>query len=145
MLKFDFDKEKLNNFCEKAGIKFALLFGSRAGGNTKEESDFDIAVSLKNGKSIFEDMGKYSEMLESFAKIFFAGDNKIDLTDLRNANILLKYEITQNGVLLFGNDQDYEELKSFSFRDYVDARSLFELEDIIIKKRLLFIKESLAV
>lgn len=145
MLKFDFDKEKLNNFGEKAGIKFAVLFGSRVGVNIKEESDFDIAVSLKNGKSIFDDMGKYSEMLESFAKIFFAGDNKIDLTDLRNANILLKYEITQNGVLLFGNDQDYEELKAFSFRDYVDARSLFELEDIIIKKRLLFIKESLAV
>ena len=142
MLKFD--KEKLNDFAEKIGIKFTVLFGSRAGKNVTDESDFDIAVSLKDGKSIFNDTEKYSEMLENFAKIFSVNEDKIDLTDLNNANILLRYEITRGGVLLFGDPQDYEELKAFSFRDYVDAKSLFDLEDIIIKKRLSFIKESLA-
>ena len=143
MLKFD--KEKLNDFAKKADIKFAVLFGSRAVERVADESDFDIAVSLKDGKSVFDDMGKYSEMLENFAKIFSANEDKIDLTDLNNANILLRYEITKNGVLLFGDPQDYEELKSFSFRDYVDAKPLFDLEDKIIKKRLSFIKENLAV
>ena len=45
MLKFD--KEKLNNYAEKSGIKFVVLFGSQAMGNTAKESDFDIAVSFK--------------------------------------------------------------------------------------------------
>jgi len=139
------NKEKLNNFAEKAGIKFAVLFGSQAIGNFADGSDFDIAVSFKNSKSIFDDLGKYSELLENFAKIFSVSEDKIDLTDLSNANILLRYEITRNGVLLSGNAQYFEEFKAFSFRDYVDAKSLFELEDIIIKKRLSFIKESLAV
>lgn len=143
MLKFD--KEKLNDFAKKADIKFAVLFGSRAVERVADESDFDLAVSLKDGKSVFDDLGKYSEMLENFAKIFSANEDKIDLTDLNNANILLRYEITKNGVLLFGDPQDYEELKSFSFRDYVDAKPLFDLEDKIIKKRLSFIKENLAV
>ena len=143
MLKFD--KEKLNDFAKKADIKFAVLFGSRAVERVADESDFYIAVSLKDGKSVFDDLGKYSEMLENFAKIFSANEDKIDLTDLNNANILLRYEITKNGVLLFGDPQDYEELKSFSFRDYVDAKPLFDLEDKIIKKRLSFIKENLAV
>jgi len=143
MLKFD--KEKLNKYAEKADIKFAVLFGSQAGGKLADESDFDIAVSLKDRKSIFDDLGKYSEMLENFAKIFSVSEDKIDLTDLNNANILLRYEITRNGILLFGDSQDYEEFKAFSFRDYMDAKSLFELEDKIIKKRLSFIKESLAV
>lgn len=143
MLKFD--REKLNNFAEKTGIRFAVLFGSQAGEKVAKESDFDIAVSLKNGQSIFEDLNKYSEMLENFAEILFAGDNKIDLTDLSNANILLRYEITSKGILLFGNAQDYEDFKAFSFRDYVDARPLFELEDAIIKKRQVFIKEILMV
>lgn len=143
MLKFD--REKLNNFAEKTGIRFVVLFGSQAGEKVAKESDFDIAVSLKNGQSIFEDLNKYSEMLENFAEILFAGDNKIDLTDLSNANILLRYEITSKGILLFGNAQDYEDFKAFSFRDYVDARPLFELEDAIIKKRQVFIKESLMV
>ena len=143
MLKFD--KEKLNDFAKKADIKFAVLFGSRAVERVADESDFDLAVSLKDGKSVFDDMGKYSEMLENFAKIFSANEDKIDITDLNNANILLRYEITKNGVLLFGDSQDYEEFKAFSFRDYMDAKSLFELEDKIIKKRLSFIKESLAV
>lgn len=114
-------------------------------GNAEKESDFDIAVSLKNNKSIFEDLGKYSELLENFSKIFSAGDNKIDLTDLNNANILLRYEITRKGVLLFGNAQGYEDFKAFSFRDYVDAKPLFELEDKIIKRRQVFIKESLMI
>src|SRR3989338_9932512 len=143
MLKFD--KEKLNKYAEKADIKFAVLFGSQVGGKLADESDFDIAVSLKDRKSIFDDLGKYSEMLENFAKIFSVSEDKIDLTDLNNANILLRYEITRNGVLLFGDSQDYEEFKAFSFRDYMDAKSLFELEDKIIKKRLSFIKENLAV
>lgn len=143
MLKID--REKLNNFAEKTGIRFVVLFGSRVDGNAEKESDFDIAVSLKNNKSIFEDLGKYSELLENFSKIFSAGDNKIDLTDLNNANILLRYEITRKGVLLFGNAQGYEDFKAFSFRDYVDAKPLFELEDKIIKRRQVFIKESLMI
>lgn len=143
MLKYD--KEKLNNYAEKADVKFVVLFGSRAIGKVADGSDFDFAVSFKDGKSIFDDLKKYSEILENFSKIFSIGDKKMDLTDLSNANILLGYEITRNGVLLFGNAQDYEEFKAFSFRDYMDAKSLFELEDIIIKKRLSFIKEILAV
>lgn len=143
MIKFD--RKKLNDFAKKAGIKFAVLFGSQVAGTVAKDSDFDVAVSLKNGKSIFGDAGKYSEMLENFAKIFFAGDNKIDLTDLGNVNILLRYEVTKKGVLLFGDIQDYENFKAFSFRDYVDARPLFELEDAIIKKRQVLIKESLMV
>ena len=66
---------------------------------------------------------------------------KIDLTDLNNANILLRYEITRNGIILFGDPQDYEELRAFSFRDYIDAKSLFELEDIIIKKDYCLLKK----
>src|SRR3989344_3803751 len=75
------------------------------------------------------------EKLNDFAKISSASEDKIDLTDLNNDNILLRYEITRGGVLLFGDPQDYEELKAFSFRDYVDAKPLFDLEDKIIKKR----------
>jgi len=143
MLKFD--QEKFNSFAGKASIKFIVLFGSAATGGAKEESDFDVAVSLKGGKSIFDDMKKYSELLENLAKIFTIKEDKIDLTDLNNANILLRYEITRNGVLLFGDAQDYEDLKAFSFREYVDARSLFELENAIIKQRQDFIKKSLVV
>ena len=43
---------------------------------------------LKTVKSIFDDLEKYSEMLENFAKIFSTTEDKIDLTDLNNANIL---------------------------------------------------------
>lgn len=143
MLKID--REKLNNFAEKTGIRFVVLFGSQVGEKVAKESDFDIAVSLNNGQSIFEDLNKYSEMLENFAEILFVGDNKIDLTDLSNVNIFLRYEITRKGILLFGNVQNYEDFKAFSFRDYMDARPLFELEDAIIKKRQVFIKESLMV
>ena len=47
-----------------------FCFGSQAVGNVANGSRFDIAVSFKDGKSIFDDLVKYSEMLENFQKYF---------------------------------------------------------------------------
>lgn len=143
MLKFD--AIKFNKYVQKAGIKFAVLFGSRADGKAKEASDFDIAISFRNGKNIFEDLREYSKLLENFAEIFAVREDKIDLTDLNSANILLRREIARKSILLFGDIQDYEDFKAFSFRDYIDARPLFALEDKIIRRRQESIKKALSV
>jgi len=133
--KIKVNKVELEKYAERNGIKFIVLFGSQAKGDVQEDSDFDIAISLKDGSSIFENLTRYSEMLTELSRILNLGNKKIDLTSLNRANILLRYEITSSGTLLGGDELEYEQYKAFALRDYLDAKSLFNLEELLIKKR----------
>ena len=137
-------KSKISEFAEKHRIKFIILFGSGAKGTSKKESDFDIAVALDAGRSIFDDAKLYSEILENFSKTFDVEEIKIDLTDLNKANILLRYDITSDGKLLYGDKDDYAQYRAFAFREYIDAKPLFELESYLINKRQRLIGKALS-
>lgn len=143
------DTEKLNNFCRENGIKFVVLFGSRAKEargekvSIREDSDFDIAVMTSAEKNIMNSIDNYNSILFGLLKILDIPDFKMDLTNLNNANILLRYEVTATGKLLYGDATEYEELKAFAFRDYVDARPLFDLEDLLVSRRQNLIAEAL--
>lgn len=136
------DKKGLHEYARQAGIRFIVLFGSHADKTFNKESDFDIAVYLINDKPIFENFKEYYAMLEKLGNLLMIEQENIDLIDLRSANILLRYEITSKGKLLYGDKEQYEELKAFAYRDYIDASPLFRLEDLIIKKRQALIKET---
>lgn len=137
-------KSKIVDFAEKHKIKFIVLFGSQVAEASKADSDFDVAVVLEKNKSIFADSKLYSELLDEFSKLFNVYDSiKIDLTDLGKANILLRYEIISNGLLLYGDEDEYAQFKAFSFRDYIDAKQLFDLESFLIKKRHNLIQEAI--
>jgi len=89
------------------------------------------------------DFDVYSQFLDGLSTILQIAYEKIDLTDLDNANILLRYEVTCRGKLLYGDELEYLELKSFAYRDYIDAKRLFDLERDLIGKRQKMILESL--
>lgn len=140
---------KLNKFCEENGIKFVVLFGSRAKeirnekALIREDSDFDIAVLTLPEKNIRNSIDNYTNVLFGLSEILNIPDYKMDLTNLNNANILLRYEITSTGELLYGDKIEFEELKAFAFRDYIDAQPLFNLESFLIYKRQNLIAEAL--
>ncbi|OHB70037.1 MAG: hypothetical protein A2W23_09195 [Planctomycetes bacterium RBG_16_43_13] len=90
------------------------------------------------------DFELYSQLLDGLSTILEIPYEKTDLSDLDNANILLRYEITRSGILLYGNELDYLELKSFAFRDYIDAGKLNDLEALLISKRQRMISDALA-
>ncbi len=66
MIDINSKKLEIRNIAEKHKIKFVVLFGSRAKGAPREDSDFDVAVYMDN----FYDMGKYSDALSDLARIF---------------------------------------------------------------------------
>ncbi len=90
------------------------------------------------------DLDLYSQILDGISTILEIPYEKIDLSDLDNANILLRYEITLGGKLLYGNELDYLELKSSAFRDYIDAVKLRDLESLMIGKRQKMISDAIA-
>ncbi len=136
-------KFQISEFTAKYRIKFVVLFGSRAKENARNDSDFDVAVAFNSGRSIFDNTNLYSEILENFSKIFNVKEDRVDLTDLNRANILLRYDITSGGELLYGDEDDYAQFKAFAFREYIDAKPLFDLENYLINKRQRLIGEVL--
>ena len=137
-------QDKIKDFAEKNNIEFVVLFGSRAKGNFSKESDFDIAL-LKVGRTkLFSVLLEYSNFVFEFSKYMENDSAKMDLVDLSQANILLRKEITENGKLLYGNATDYENYKSFAYRDFIDARPLFDLESDLAHFKVDFLAKALA-
>lgn len=137
------ERQKLEKYAEEKGIRLIVLFGSQAAGTARDDSDFDVAVLLRKGKNFSGDFDLYSNLLGVLSKILDIGTEKLDLTDLAKANILLRHEIVSGGSLLFGDEDDYAQYRAFAFRDYIDAKPLFELEDLLIRKRQLLIKQAI--
>lgn len=138
------NKKKLDQMAAGKGIKFIVLFGSHISGKTRKDSDFDVAVLTVQGKNISKDFDYYNDILFFLSEVIGIPDYKLDLTNLNNANPLLRYNVISGGKLLFGDRNDYDEYRAFAFRDYIDARPLFKLEKHLIKKRQRILKDALA-
>ncbi len=128
-------KKNIAKVAQKHGLKLVVLFGSFATGENRKDSDFDIAV-LAGKKNIFSNLRNFSQCLSDFARVFKTNEDKIDLTNFNEANILLRREITAEGKLLFGDRNLFDEIRASSFREFIDARPLFELEGFLARKRL---------
>ena len=133
-MKFNINslKPKICRFSKTHNLKFVVLFGSVAVSKAKDESDIDIAILRFDHLPI-----KYKEYIEilDFFSGLFSEYEKIDLVDLSKTNILFRYEITSQSKLLYGDEAEYFEYKLLSFKEYVDSKSLIDLEKLLILKR----------
>jgi len=129
IMNLKINKEKIKKIAQKYNLAMILLFGSQVNGRAKPDSDIDIAYSAQKPLSTNERIDLNNDLSD-----FFQRDN-VDQIDIKNANPLLLHEISTNSKLIFGKKIDYLEFKAFAFRNYIDSQSLFNLEDLLIKKR----------
>jgi predicted nucleotidyltransferase len=134
-------KKDIAKIAEKNGFKLVVLFGSRATGEANEKSDYDIAI-LSGEMNIFDDIHRFSRCLSDFAILLGTNEDKIDLTNFNKANILLRHEALSGGELLYGDRNLFDEHQAFAFREFHDARKLFELENFLIQKRQNFLAQN---
>lgn len=129
MMKFD--KKKIQEIAEKYDLKMLLLFGSQLKSKKllHPESDVDIAYASKKKLTGDETVDLNCDLIDIFEH------SKIDMVDLKKAPPLLRFEISQNSKMLFGDEMDYLEFKAQAFRIYIDAKPLFKLRDLLIRKR----------
>ncbi|KKT41829.1 MAG: hypothetical protein UW30_C0004G0028 [Candidatus Giovannonibacteria bacterium GW2011_GWA2_44_13b] len=125
-------KTRLKVVAEKYSLKFVVAHGSYATGKEHKGSDLDIAV-LGIKEIPFH---KQLELHGDLANIF--GDNEIrelDLKELNKTDALFRYLVVRDGVLLCGNNADYEEFKAYARRDFELSKDLFDLEELLVKKQ----------
>ncbi|TRZ80238.1 hypothetical protein D4R86_04640 [bacterium] len=132
------EKKQLNKIAKKYSLKLLLLFGSQVNKkNLHQESDFDIAYLTKRELNGKEQIDLNCDLMDIFHS------DRIDMVNLENVNPLLRYEIAINSRLLYGNELDYLEFKALAFRTHIDSQRLFDLEDILVKKRHKLLEQSI--
>jgi predicted nucleotidyltransferase len=86
-------------------VTLALLFGSRATGETREDSDTDVAVVFEDDTRSFQSRG--DAMLALGADLAEAlGTDDVDVLDLETASASLGQQVLEEGVLLVGTETE---------------------------------------
>ena len=133
MFKLDSKQQKLlENIAKKYSLELVLLFGSRAKGKERTDSDYDIAYLSKAKLNAKDEGGIIIELMP----VLKTTDAKlIDLTDIRDADPLLLYYIARDGQQLYGEKVVYHQFRVHAFNQYIDTEPLRDLEKLMISKR----------
>lgn len=129
-------KQEIDKIGKKYDLKLALLFGSRARNQQREDSDLDIAI-LGNKKIDFKELLQINYEFQKVFKIV------VDVRSLHDATPLFRYQVTKNSQLFYGTSRDYFDYKSFAYLDYIDNESMFDLTRKMIIRRQKYLKEKI--
>ncbi|MGR3319838.1 MAG: type VII toxin-antitoxin system MntA family adenylyltransferase antitoxin, partial [Candidatus Anammoxibacter sp.] len=93
-------KERIKKIAKNNNLKFVILYGSIVKNIKNINSDIDLAV-LGNRDIAFEDI---IDMNNEFSEIFC--EREADIKSLHNVDPLFRYQVTSNGILLFGTQHE---------------------------------------
>ncbi len=125
-------KEALTRIGEKHNLRFIILHGSYAHGTKHPKSDLDIAVLGEKKPSVKEFFAIQNDLSDFFGD---SKDRELDFKTLHHSDPLFRYLVVRDGVLLYGNQTQYAEYKTYAFKDFIDTKDLRDLETRITKQR----------
>ncbi|MEK7621979.1 MAG: nucleotidyltransferase domain-containing protein [Patescibacteria group bacterium] len=140
----DQQKEKLEKLATENDLRFIVLFGSQASGAANKQSDYDVALMSRHPQPLYANFNRFTQILDRLSNALQVPEQKLDLTDLHNEDILLRYQIVLDGELLVGDIDDYENFRVFTVREYQGAVRLRELATAVIKRRQELLRGALA-
>jgi predicted nucleotidyltransferase len=95
-------------------VRAALLFGSRATGRARADSDVDVAVLLDLDQAASDERQRFDRLLNALASEFSA--EKLDVVVLNNAPPALAFQVLKHGVVAL--ERDRRDLVRFRVRTY---------------------------
>ena len=85
-------------------LDFAILVGSQATGTAQPHSDWDIAFQWAYGADWLATLGSTETLRHKLAAATGLSPAKIDLIDLRRANLAMRASVAEEGLPLAGED-----------------------------------------
>lgn len=122
--KAPFSYDSIQNICERyPEIITAYLFGSRATGQDRPESDWDVALLLKpDSEAEFDYLG-FKVALEK------ALHRDVDLVVLNNAGAPIKHQVRRDGKVIFDRDPqkrtEWEILSRKMYQDFIHLHAIY--------------------
>ena len=107
-----------------------ILFGSRAKGTARADSDWDVGV-LGDHCLTFDE---WSTAVDEAARLLGVNEDKIDLVDLWNASPLLQHFVGKEGRLLAGDSFTFMRFKVLAWKRYLDTAKLRRLQSESLKR-----------
>jgi len=87
------------------GVLLAYIFGSRARGDAREDSDYDIAVLFSNeDASIIDEINLAVELAGALNEPV----EKIDVVSLNRADLLVKARVLKEGIPIYYVDEEFK-------------------------------------
>ena len=137
-IKLDNKKEEnIKDIAEKYGLKLLLLFGSRAKDEKyiREDSDFDIAYLSEKDLDANREIELNCDLINIF------GSDKVDLVNIKKAQPLLLFAITNDCKVLFEKTFFiFSSLRVCAFRRYIDTKPFYEEKFIHLHEKIRKIK-----
>ena len=102
---------------QAAGIRLAVLFGSRARGDEHPRSDMDIGVLAADGRPL--PLSTMGLLATDLSKLFSA---EVDVSDLSTPDAIFRFEVARTARILF-------ESQTSAFAEFL-AKTLIDYYDI---------------
>ncbi|MDI6823632.1 MAG: nucleotidyltransferase domain-containing protein [Thermodesulfobacteriota bacterium] len=98
------------------------LFGSRAQGSARADSDIDLALLLPDDCSL-----PATERIDLIARLEELAGRRVDLVLLNRAPLPLQFEIIHTGIVLYESSFDARtDFEDIVVRDYLDLSPMLE-------------------
>jgi predicted nucleotidyltransferase len=114
--------QSLSDIASAYGIELLVRFGSSVTGMTHARSDLDLAVLLRQAPS-WEVQADLAAALQAL----FPG-TQVDLAILNHADPLFLEQVTDGGVLLFGEPARWQEFRLYAFKRFQDHQRFLKME-----------------
>lgn len=116
------EMRNIATIAKKHGLALVVLFGSRARGDAREKSDFDIAYSSIAPLPFNEE----NTMAVEFHSVLKTSD--VDIVNLSTASPLLLKKIADEGIPLYeAKESLFNSLYLYAMRIYRDSAALGEM------------------
>ncbi len=127
------NEEKLRGIITKYNITLLVYFGSYA---RKEDfnpltSDIDMAYISDDNLSSSQVYGLLTDLIILHRK------SEMDLVNLKTASGLLKYEIANDGIILYEKEIGYfANLQPYLYKSYYETKKFRQIKNDIFQKKL---------
>lgn len=123
-------RKRIEAIAIEHGLDLVVLFGSRATGRERPDSDVDLAVRAASPLEFSRLLDLTADLEEVFGGI------RADVSDLRRADPLFLRKIFESGVRLFEQPGRFEDARLGALHRYEDYRPFLRLERDCVRRAL---------